>query len=190
MANISENIWFTRKARIQASERLSSNDNHSQILLVIYSIINTCLAVMLIKKITFLGNNTDLILVIMSVIILVTSLVVANKNFKGRSLTLKAHYIELQRLYFEATDAEEKESENKEKLKVIRKEYTKLLDIVENHAPIDDVVFRVFNSKSLDSRKPTNQEIIMAYSYKIIRFYLLTALYLLPVIVIFIATIV
>jgi hypothetical protein len=186
--NISENIWFTRKARIQASERLSCNDNHSQFLLVIYSIINTCLGVMSIKKITFLGDNTDLILVIMSVIILVTSLVVANKNFKGRSLTLKAHYIELQRLYFEATDAEE--NENKEKIKVIREEYTKLLDIVENHVPIDDVVFRVFNAKRLDSRKPTNQEIIMAYYYKIKRFCLLTTLYFLPIILIFIATVV
>ena len=188
MANISENIWFTRKARIQASERLSSNDNHSQNLLIFYSIINTCLAVMLIKKVTFLGNNTDLILVIMSIIILVTSLVVANKNFKGRSLALKAHYIELQRLYFEATDAEE--SENKEKLKSIREKYTKLLDIVENHTPIDDVVFRVKNRTGLDSRKPTQEEKIMAYSYMVIRFVFLIALYSLPVIVIFIAAVV
>ena len=186
MANISDNIWFTRKARIQASERLSSNDNHSQILLVTYSIINTCLSVMLIKKITLLGDNTDLMLVIMSLIILVTSLVVANKNFKGRALSLKAHYIELQRLYFKATDAEDK----KEDLKQIREEYTKLLDIVENHAPIDDIIFRVSNESRLNTRKPTTTEKFKAYSYRLIRFILFATLYLLPIIIIIIAALI
>lgn len=184
MSKISDNIWFTRKARIQASERLLSNDNHSQILLIFYSIINTCLAVMLIKKTTFFGDNADLILVIMSINILVTSLFVANKNFKGRALALKAHYIELQRLYFDAVDAEEKKLD----LKEIRENYTGLLDIVENHAPIDDIVFRVFNESNIETRKPSLNEKITAYIYRASRLMLLTTLYLLPIVVIFIAS--
>lgn len=184
MSKISDNIWFTRKARIQASERLLSNDNHSQILLVYYSIINTCLSVILIKKVAFLGDNSDLILVIMSLNILVTSLFVANKNFKGRALSLKAHYIELQRLYFEAVDAEET---NKD-LKEIREDYTRLLDIVENHAPIDDIVFRVLNESNLDTRKPNRNEKVAAHTYRAIRFLLLSALYISPIIAIYISS--
>ena len=139
---------------------------------------------MLIKKVTFFGDNADLILVIMSVNILVTSLFVANKNFKGRALALKAHYIELHRLYFEAVDAEEKNHD----LKEIREKYTGLLDIVENHAPIDDIVFRVFNESSIDTRKPSFNEKITAYIYKALRILLLTTLYILPIVVIFLAS--
>lgn len=141
---------------------------------------------MLIKNITFLGDNTDLILVIMSVNILVTSLFVANKNFKGRALSLKAHYIELQRLYYDAVDAEEKNLE----LKEIREKYIRLLEIVENHAPIDDIVFRVFNESNINTRKPSFNEKVTAYVYKSLRFTLLTTLYILPIIVIYIASLI
>lgn len=184
MSKLSENIWFTRKARIQTSERLLSNDNHSQILLVVYSIVNTCLAVVLMKNIPGTGDNADLSLVIMSVIILVTSLFVANKNFKGRGLSLKNHYIELHRLYFDTLDAEDNNDTNK--IITLRDKYTELLVQEENHATIDDYVFRVFNEKNLTSRKPTKFEKAIVYSYKSLRFLSLTVLYMSPTLIIYV----
>jgi len=186
MSKLSDNIWFTRKARIQASERLLSNDNHSQILLVIYSIINTCLAVILLKNSSMLGGNTDLALVIMSIVILVTSLFVTTKNFKSRAESFKNHYIELQKLYFEALDAEENNS--KEDMVKIRKRYTDLLELSENHNTIDDFVFRVLNKNNLTSRKPTVYEILTAYGYMILRLVTIILLYLSPVIAVYSVT--
>jgi hypothetical protein len=134
----------------------------------------------LLKKLTFLGDNADLILVIMSITILVTSLFITNKNFKGRALVLKAHYIELQRLYFVAVDAEEKSLDQKG----IQKDYLRLLEAVENHSEMDDIIFRVFNESGLNSRKPSNNEKFRAYLYKTRRFITLATLYLLPIIMI------
>jgi len=186
MSKLSDNIWFTRKARIQASERLLSNDNHSQILLVIYSIINTCLAVIMIKDSNMLGCNTDLALVIMSIVILVTSLFVTNKNFKSRSELLKNNYIELQSLYFEVLDAEK--SGNDETFTKVRKKYTLLLELSENHNRFDDLLFRVINRDNLTSRKPTIAEIISAYTYKTLRSFMLIVLYISPAIAIYAVT--
>jgi hypothetical protein len=186
VSKLSDNIWFTRKARIQASERLLSNDNHSQVLLVIYSIINTCLAVILIKDSNMLGGNTDLALVIMSIVILVTSLFVTNKNFKSRAELLKNHYIELQKLYFEALDAESSGSE--ESIREIRKKYTDLLELSENHNTIDDLVFRVMNKSNLISRKPTLYEIALTFSYKVLRLAILIFLYISPIMAIYAVT--
>ena len=184
MSKLSDNIWFTRKARIKTSERLFSNDNHSQLLLVVYSITNMCLSVALLKNLKLFGDNTDLSLVIMSMVILVTSLLVANKNFKGRALSLKNHYIELQKLYFNALDAEK--SDDNEKINSIREEYFKLLELEENHSSIDDCSFRVSQKKSLTSRQPSTKEIATVYSYKTIRTISLIILYTFPVIGIYI----
>ncbi|HMT94197.1 SLATT domain-containing protein [uncultured Thiothrix sp.] len=186
MSKLSDNIWFTRKARIQASERLLSNDNHSQILLIIYSIINTCLAVILLKDSSMLGGKTDLALVIMSIVILVTSLFVTNKNFKSRAEALKNHYIELQNLYFLALDAEK--NEDQEKINELRAKYTDLLELSENHNTIDDYVFRVFNKSSLTSRKPSKYEIVITLGYKIARLLILIFLYTSPVVTIYMTT--
>lgn len=182
MSKLSDNIWFTRKARIQASERLLSNDHHSQLLLVTYSIINTCLAVILIKDSAILGGNTDLALVIMSIVILVTSLFVTSKNFKGRAESLKNHYIELQKLYYKALDAEE--SSDKDSIRAIREQYTDMLDLSENHRAIDDYVFRVLNKKTIDTRKPSIYEILITYSYKALKSLLLIFLYVSPLLAI------
>jgi len=186
MSKLSDNIWFTRKARIQASERLLSNDNHSQILLVYFSIVNICLAVILIKYNNLLGGNTNLALVLMSIIILVTSLFVTNKNFKSRAELLKNHYINLQKFYFEALDAE-KNNDGK-KIAEIRGKYTDSLDLPENHRSIDDYVSRVFNRGNLTSRVPTKYEISVAYGYKICRFVTLVLFYTSPFLAIYVAS--
>jgi hypothetical protein len=177
---LSDNIWFTRKARIQASIRLLANDNHSQLLLVFYSIIITSLSIILVKYPNIIGPEADLITVIMSVIILLTSLLVASKNFKGRALAYKTHYIELQKLYFEALSAEK----NNLSLKVIEDKYMTLLERVENHTPMDDITFRVSARANLTTRKPNCEEIVQAYFYKALRFFILSILYLLPIIII------
>ena len=160
--------------------RLLSNDNHSQLLLVFYSIIITSLSIILVKYPNIIGQESDLILVIMSVIILVTSILIAGKNFKGRALAYKTHYIELQKLYNEALDAEKKNLS----MEGVQDKYMALLELVENHTSIDDIIFRVSARDGLTSRKPNWEEICLAYLYKAFRFFYFSLLYLLPIIII------
>lgn len=141
---------------------------------------------MLLKDSNILGGNTDLSLVIMSIVILVTSLYVTNKNFKSRAVSLKSHYIELQKIYFESLDAE-KESDQMS-LNYIHSKYTNLLDLSENHSVIDDLVFRVDNNDGLSSRKPTPREKRAVVIYKAARCAILVFLYVSPILAIYTVT--
>lgn len=178
MSNLSDNIWFTRKARIQTSERLLSNDNHSQIMLIVYSLISLILSIVLLKNTQAIGAYSDMIGVVMSLIITIISLVIGGKNFKGRGLSLKNHYISLQRLYLRAIDAEA--NNDLDKLAIIREEYNNILELEENHHSIDDIVFRVLNRQNLTTRKPNKMEILIAYSYKVIRYATIVFIYIFP----------
>lgn len=179
---LSDNIYFTRKARIQASERLFSNDRHSQYLLTLYSLINVCLSVVVIKKPGLFGENDDLLLVVMSIVILCVSLIVSSKNFKGRALSLKSHYIELHKLYYDVRESEKDKSEkDKSDNKSYVEKYTKLLELEENHKSIDDIIYRVFNNTT---RKAGRLEKIRMCCYYFTRFLTLVFLYFFPFVII------
>ena len=88
-----------------------------------------------------------------------------------------------QKLYFDALDAESNNDTNK--IIALREKYTELLVQEENHATIDDWVFRVFNEASLTSRKPTNIEKTIVYGYKLLRTLMLIVLYTSPALIVF-----
>jgi len=169
MENLNNNIWFTRKARIVASERLLNHHFHSQLLLIYYSLLNVSLSVYAIKNESFLGENTSIALTVMAICVLVVSLIVTNIDFKTRANKLKENYIDLQELYSSNLSKDEK-----------WKSYTALLKRCENHKDIDDKIFRVKNAAFLQSRKPTKRVYFSVFFFVIVKFLLLTTLYLAP----------
>lgn len=171
----SDNVWFTRKARIQSEKRLLKNHNHSQLLLIYFTLIGAIASIITLKYEYFLGDNTSLILAIFSVIILVLSLIVTNFNFKERSNSFKNNYIELQKLYEELVPLEKANSDSSS----LKNKYYKILELCDNHEKIDDICSRVENSKNLYSRKPSLWEYIIYFSYKIGKFFFIISCYVL-----------
>lgn len=173
--SFSDRVWFTMKARIRTSDRLLDNHLHSQFLLVWYTLVSCCLSIILLKYPHFMGNDSDVIMTILSVIILVISLVITNLNFKDRGTEIKKHHIKLLEFYEKTKKIEEKDINDD-----LREEYSTILNEVDNHKSIDDLFARMKNIDGLTSRIPTCFEKCIYYCYRIIRFILLTFSYLLP----------
>lgn len=151
---MSDNIWFTYKARIQACNRLEWWDFHSQLLLVWYAILGVILAIVSVQYPEVLGKNTGIYASIMSVALLVISLVISNRDFRGRSLKMRDNYLALQELYNISGSIDKNE---------LAEKYSHLLRDIENHNELDDKKFRVF-AHDLNTRKPTKLEIAHVYS--------------------------
>lgn len=173
-----DNIWFTYKARIRAHLRLASNDFHTQLLMVWYALAGSLLGIVSIRYPKILGNDTDLIAALISTALLAISMVVANRDFRGRAIQMRTNYLALGDLYRKASNggmpSEQADSE-----------YQQLLNSVEIHSEIDDKYFRVFHSGNLTSRKPTLRESADVVAYMVTRTVGLAVCYLLPVMSVF-----
>ncbi|MBI2308564.1 MAG: SLATT domain-containing protein [Rhodocyclales bacterium] len=173
-----DNIWFTYKARIRAHLRLASNDFHTQLLMVWYALAGSLLGVVSIRYPKILGNDTDLIAALISTALLVISMLVANRDFRGRAIQMRTNYLALGELYRKANNGGVSQEQ-------ANSEYQQLLNAVEIHSEIDDKYFRVFHSGNLTSRQPTLRERADVISYIVTRTLGLAACYLLPVVSVF-----
>lgn len=170
-----DNIWFTYKARIRSQVRLAKNDFHSQALLVWYAFCGAVLAVLAIRYPQVLGANTDILAAILAIALLVVSLMVTGRDFRGRSIEMRRNYIGLHALYRRAEQTPPLLTAQE-----IEDQYDLLLNEVENHTALDDVCARVFNSGTLTSRNPSVVETGVACGYIVLRTVVLLGLYLLP----------
>lgn len=170
-----DNIWFTYKARIRTQVRLAKNDFHSQALLVWYAFCGAVLAILTIRYPEVLGKNTDILAAVLSTSLLVVSLMVTGRDFRGRSIDMLRNYLELQSLYRQAEQNPPPFSPQE-----IEKRYQSLLAEVENHTSLDDICSRVFSTGKLTSRIPSLVERCYAGGYIILRTVVLICLYGLP----------
>lgn len=171
-----DNIWFTYKARIRAQVRLAKNDFHSQALLVWYAFCGAVLAVVAIRFPQILGSQTDILAAVLSIALLVVSLMVTGRDFRGRSMEMQRNYLALQSLYRRAQQDPPPLSPQE-----IEKEYGALLDQVENHTTLDDVCARVLDTGKLTSRHPSLGDSARARGYMVVRTVTLLGLYALPI---------
>lgn len=172
---LADKLWFTFKARIRAQERLSRNDFHSQLILVWYALASTIVAVVVIRYPSFLGKDTDIVSASLSIALLVISLLVTNRDFRGRALVMRQNYLAIQSLHNELTFQEVPTRTSDE----ISKNYQKILSESENHCEIDDKYFRVFQGNT--TRPASYREKIEVGLYLLLRFVILTVVYMLPV---------
>ena len=131
------NIWLTRKNRICASERLLRSANYVEFINVYYSIVVILFSLLGVSP--FLKNRADEIsyMSIAGSVALTISIIFANSlKYRQRALDLKKNYIDLQFLLAELSTLN---IDNREKFLEMEKKYVSLLDIVENHQPIDFV---------------------------------------------------
>lgn len=175
---LADKLWFTFKARIRAQERLSSNDFHSQLILVWYALVSAILSVIVIRYPQLLGDDTDIATAILSMALLVISLLVTNRDFKGRSMAMRQNYLDIQGLYNDLTF----QDKPKESSEAISARYQKMLSESENHCEVDDKYFRVFHKGT--TRPASMREKAEVFLYLILRWIVLAILYAMPVIVV------
>lgn len=134
--SFSNQIWVTRKARINAAERLKRNDYISQVLLTYYSLF---LIIITIVDMENDNMNFEILILILSIMILVLSVFTFSMNYKERSLTLKSAYIKMSKIRREVLKKEANKTSKGTPidLSIEEQKYDDILEFTENHSMCD-----------------------------------------------------
>jgi len=180
---LSDNIWWTRKARIQTEKRLLSSAFQAQILLLWYSFCSVAAAIYYLKF-NVQSEYAGVAWVVFSVLVLCISGFINGLGYKERAALVKDSYEALNGLYQRA-------KENSGSTTELANEYEGILSVCENHADIDyqlalcDTYLSHNNPDDSDNgldRKPTKYVWALVVAYHVKRLLLLSGLYILPVI--------
>jgi hypothetical protein len=177
---LSDIIWWTKKARIKAERRLLFNDFSSQLILLWYSAFTVCISIFELKSPSPNGYFA-VTMVSLSVLILCASLFVGNRNFKERAMLLKQCYEQLSKV-------ETKTRINNANKDELSHEYQSILSLSENHTEIDfknAVVSEYMNSHNPQetlTRIPTKYNFIEVSSYIVLKHLMLFVFVMLPLV--------
>ncbi|MBG6070265.1 hypothetical protein IWX87_000005 [Polaromonas sp. CG_9.7] len=153
---------------------MKNNDIHSQVLLVWYAIAALVIAIVGLKYKDFLGPDTDLYTATLSIVLLIISMLITARDYRGRAISMRTNHIALKLLYDELNIGN---ITPQEKPKI----YSKLLSECENHSSYDDRYFRIF---SPTSRIPSYYEKIVEFIEISIRWLCIFILYFLPILIV------
>ncbi|OUS09080.1 hypothetical protein A9Q81_00125 [Gammaproteobacteria bacterium 42_54_T18] len=185
----SDNVWWTRKARIQSEKRLLSNAFQSQVLLLWYSFFGVAVSVYYLKfanSSASTSTSADLAgitWVVYSVLLLCLSGFIAGLSFKERAGLIKECYETLNSLYqkAKAQDAD---------IGVLAEEHQQIMGLCENHTDSDYYIalcetYLTHPSPRGDEngldRWPTKYHWMMVVMNKVKRILMFSLLYLLPI---------
>jgi hypothetical protein len=126
-----DNIWWTRKARIQAERRLLSNAFQSQLLMLWYSFWGVAVSIYYLKidNSNTHNNLPGISWVVYSVLTLCMSGFITGLSFKERAGLIKECYEALNTFYQKATEDGD--------IGALSKEYEQILGLCENHTDYD-----------------------------------------------------
>lgn len=196
---LADNIWWTRKARIQTEKRLLSNAFHSQVILLWYSFFSVAVSVYYLKS---PQNGIEAISwVVYSVLVLCISGFINGLSFKERANLIKECYESLNSIMHQAS----KPNADLTDLSTI---YESKLNACENHTDKDFAialcqeywaststirqVSKDFHSDTSENKQqpkqaltriPTSHHWFLAASYYVTRFLILAFFYVLPVLI-------
>lgn len=181
-----DNIWWTRKARIQAEKRLLSNARHAQLLLLWYSFVSVGASVYYLKF-NSQSEYSNVAWIVFSVLVLCVSGFINGLSYKERAAIVKDSYESLNSLYRKA------KQENAD-TELINNEYEQILNLCENHTDIDYQIalcdtYLSHNSpcnlqNGLD-RWPTKYVWFTVFKWFAIRSISMFTLYALPILIFF-----
>ena len=199
MVALADNIWWTRKARIQTEKRLLSNAFHSQVILLWYSFFSVAVSVYYLKN---PQNGIEAISwVVYSVLILCISGFINGLSFKERANLIKECYESLNSIMHQA-------SEPNADFSNLGTAYESKLNACENHTDKDFAtalcreywastatvrqVSKDFHSDSSEDKKkpkqaltriPTSHHWFLAASCFVTRLLMFVFFYILPVLI-------
>ncbi|MCH7382438.1 SLATT domain-containing protein [Acinetobacter dispersus] len=187
-----DNVWWTRKAKIENEARLLRYDFHGQILLLWYSFISVAMSILTLSESSFLkktiGNSAidSQLLVVFSVLSLFVSTFVISQNFKERAARIKDSYEQLKHLYEKLKDNENSEDIQKK----LFEEYEIILKNSENHLEKDYITAKVNCYLSADDKQkisphPTRYDFRRYVYNKSIYYVIISSIYLFPILILF-----
>ncbi|EGR3258668.1 hypothetical protein CE131_21405 [Vibrio parahaemolyticus] len=199
MVALADNIWWTRKARIQTEKRLLSNAFHSQVILLWYSFFSVAVSVYYLKN---PQNGIEAISwVVYSVLVLCISGFINGLSFKERANLIKECYESLNSIMHQAYKPNAD-------LANLSTAYESKLNACENHTDKDFAialcqeywaststvrqVSKDFHSDTSENKQqpkqaltriPTSHHWFLAVSYFVTRLLALVFFYVLPVLI-------
>ncbi|OME52813.1 MULTISPECIES: SLATT domain-containing protein [Paenibacillus] len=179
---LSDKIWVTRKARINAEERLKEFDLLTQILINYYTLVIVGLSIWTLYD----ASNAKLISVITiiaSVLLFGLSIFVNSRDFKLRALSFKSCYIKLDELYNECELLKDSlENLDANEITNIQNRHNKIMNSIENHNPMD--YLKVLNNIN----KISKSDWCYYYYKKTLSIALITIIILIPLILSYLVT--
>lgn len=154
-------VWFTRKSRIEAAERLSAWDVFFQFLFVYYSLWLVALSIL---ELFLNRKSLTIMLLISSIVLFGISQFVAARNFRGRADLMKTCYIELDSLYIKLQLLKQNLIPCQDAVAhfvEIETQYRNLLNKVENHSVYDYYTAHQNSDEPLSSK-----QLVQLYIYK------------------------
>lgn len=149
--NLEKRIWETRKIRINSESRLIRNAHIIDYLIPWYS-----LNFIVITLAPFQKNNDWLVFISVcgSLLILITSILMSNMNYKVRAYKMKLHYLELDALLHQLKDLSINTDD-------IYHKYNEYLKNIENHTNWDykKTLIQYKKSKTTFPKLETKNEI-------------------------------
>jgi len=176
MANYSEKIWKTRKIRINTEARLNKWATIFDILIPLYSLNFIIITILPIAK---KDDWISFISITGSLIILVVSIVVANRNHKIRAYKMMLHYIKLDQIYTRIQSANEADKES------IYNEYLNELTTIENHNNSDylKTIIESRNDEGSGFPQVGKVNFLKYYLIKLVSYVIILFLFGLPVLI-------
>lgn len=129
--SFSDNVWWTRKARIQTEKRLLNDAFQSQILLLWYSFTGVAASIYYLKLDTSNSDMSGIIWVAYSVLVLCMSGFINGLSFKERAGLIKECYEALNSVFQRAGQVKDGNTQD------LEDEYRKVLSVCENHTDAD-----------------------------------------------------
>lgn len=131
LTQLKDRVWMTRKARINASERLLSLEKFIQYINIYYSCFICILSV---YGLVIINDKIGIISTILSIILTISMVYLNSQRFGDRAQQLKNNYINLQKLYLKLDNIDENTIVD---LTEYNNEYIQLLSSCENHSSYD-----------------------------------------------------
>lgn len=125
LENFKNNVWKTRKARINLAERLNKNAFFVKFLNIYYS----C-AIIILNLFDISNDKYDfsVILLATSIVLTISIIFFDSQQYPQRSENIKKCYIDLQKIYLEVGNSN---------FSIKNEEYYKILKDTENHSEYD-----------------------------------------------------
>ena len=178
---LSDKIWITRKARINAERRLDRLHLITQVLMIYYSFFLVIISFLNLRK-RVLNQGVEDLIFIASLAVLITSIFLSSQRFKTRAMQMRNCYTRLDKLYLKVKTSESSNGQSEESLDVLSSEYAEVLEGVENHTSFDYLRTRYSYRKNRNTTFGEFKRTDYVHFWYAItwRFFLIMSLFLLP----------
>lgn len=164
LEKLKDNIWKTRKARINTAERLNGYVKFIKFLNVYYS---CSIIVINLIDISNSKYNFEILLLAMSIILTISIIFLDSQQYLERSEKIKNCYIDLQKIYYDI---------NEKNLVEKREEYYEILRRNENHSEFD--YYKVL----IQTKETTMKETMKYYFHNVFILLFRVIIILLPIV--------